>query len=376
MLHCVFLLSAGICSQRVQPRMVAISSQRSSMPHVRHANANVIMDVGDHLRTMEDSHRRGDAALFAPPDVSGRWRMVRLRRIKPAVLWAVNTMLAVLLILCSPMQASAMGGGAASGGGGSSQSSPSPSPSPSPPPSPSPSYSSPPSSFSYSITTSPPSSTVYVFPPSPPRPPPPPPRPRTKAEIKAAAKARAEFNAAVGDLAEAAKWPLVAVGAAYAGNAVVKSQTRASTPTGGRSQETILSDRRSQVNRWPGRFLMDKELELRPPDGNWTGEYMEAGCMGKIGYDLKFDHSKETFQGSGKDPDGSFIVENGVFLRATGRFMWTQRAKSGSGYLVVECVASVCNVKSDGFYGRPGSLDGNYATTAGYRGKFTIGPLP
>jgi len=34
--------------------------------------------------------------------------MVRLRRIKPAVLWAVNTMLAVLLILCSPMQASAM----------------------------------------------------------------------------------------------------------------------------------------------------------------------------------------------------------------------------------------------------------------------------
>ena len=133
MLHCVFLLSAGICSQRVQPRMVAISSQRSSMPHVRHANANVIMDVGDHLRTMEDSHRRGDAALFAPPDVSGRWRMVRLRRIKPAVLWAVNTMLAVLLILCSPMQASAMGGGAASGGGGSSQSSPSPSPSPSPP---------------------------------------------------------------------------------------------------------------------------------------------------------------------------------------------------------------------------------------------------
>lgn len=152
---------------------------------------HVIMDVGDHLRTMEDSHRRGDAALFAPPDVSGRWRMVRLRRIKPAVLWAVNTMLAVLLILCSPMQASAMGGGAASGGGGSSQSSPSPAPSPSPPPSPSPSYSSPPSSFSYSITTSPPSSTVYVFPPSPPRPPPPPPRPRTKAEIKAAAKARA-----------------------------------------------------------------------------------------------------------------------------------------------------------------------------------------
>jgi|TARA_B100000780_G_scaffold272754_1_gene235393 hypothetical protein len=121
---------------------------------------------------------------------------------------------------------------------------------------------------------------------------------------------------------------------------------------------------------------MDKELELRPPDGNWAGEYMEAGCMGKIGYDLKFDHSKETFQGSGKDPDGSFIVENGVFSRATGRFMWTQRAKSGSGYLVVECVASVCNVKSDGLYGRPGSLDGNYATTAGYRGKFTIGPLP
>merc|ERR1712085_137773 len=111
----------------------------------------------------------------------------------------------------------------------------------------------------------------------------------------------------------------------------------------------ILSDRRSQVNRWPGRFLMDKELELRPPDGNWAGEYMEAGCMGKIGYDLKFDHSKETFQGSGKDPDGSFIVE---------------------------CVASVCNVKSDGLYGRPGSLDGNYATTACYRGKFTIGPLP
>lgn len=271
----------------------------------------------------------------------------------PATL-LVATVLAVSLL--APVQATAMGGGGASSGGGFSGGS---------------SFSMPPAIY-YSpppaIYYSPPPSTLYIFPPSPPSRPSPPPRPRTRAEIAADEKDFEDRLNAVGKTAALG-------GAGFLGYSALRSKTQAKKPVGGLSQETILVDRRASVNSWTSSFA-SKELEVRPPNGAWAGTYKESGNVAAIRYNLKFDSKEGVFSGSGSDVDGSFVIENGVFSPTTGRFEWTQRTKPGSPFpCVTNCVASASNVEADGIYGRPSSLDGNYATDQGYKGPFSISPV-
>ena len=271
--------------------------------------------------------------------------------IYPATL-LVAAMLTVSLL--APVQANAMGGGGASAGGGSSVSS----------------FSSPSiSSFSYSPSTysyspyyySPPPASLYIFPPSPPVHT----RHRTKAEIAADEK---RFEDGLKTVALG--------GAGFLGYSAVRSKSRAKMPVGGRSRDTVLVERRASVNSWPRQWFANKELELRPPNGRWVGTYEEGWNTATIRYDLTFDYKEGTFSGSGSDVDGDFVVENGVFSPTTGRFEWTQRTKPSARYpCVTECVASASKVKADGLYGRPSSLDGNYASDQGYRGPFSISPV-
>jgi hypothetical protein len=274
--------------------------------------------------------------------------------------------------LFAPVKATAMGGGGATASFSSpsvSFSSPSRSFSPPPvyysPPPPPVYYSPPPPPIYYSpppIIFSPPPS-AYISPPSP---------PRTKAQIEAEEKAVEDFcDGAV---------KVAAVGAAgyvaYHTYSVLRSKASAEKPIGGRSQDSILAERREIVNNWPQKPFVNKELELRPPDGAWAGTYNEGSVKADIWYDFTFDYIDGTFTGSGHDLDGGFAVENGVFSGTTGRFMWTQRSTPDSPYpCVVECVASACKVKPDGLYGRPSSLDGNYVSDAGYQGHFSISPV-
>ena len=263
--------------------------------------------------------------------------------IYPATL-LVAAMLTVSLL--APVQANAMGGGGASAGGGSSVSS----------------FSSPSFSYSpyyYSPYYSPYSYSPYYYSP------PVHTRHRTKAEIAADEK---RFEDGLKTVALG--------GAGFLGYSAVRSKSRAKMPVGGRSRDTVLVERRASVNSWPRQRFANKELELRPPNGRWVGTYEEGSNTAAIRYDLTFDYKEGTFSGSGSDVDGDFVVENGVFSPTTGRFEWTQRTKPNARYpCVTECVASASKVKADGLYGRPSSLDGNYASDQGYRGPFSISPV-
>jgi len=240
--------------------------------------------------------------------------------IYPATLLVAAMLTASLL---APVQATAMGGGGASAGGGSSV-----------------------SSFS--------SRPLKVHT-----------RPRTKAETAADEKSIEDRRKTV-----------ALGGAGFLGYSAVRSKSRAKMPVGGRSRDTVLVERRASVNSWPRQWFANKELELRPPNGRWVGTYEEGWNTAAIRYDLTFDFTEGTFSGSGSDVDGDFVVENGVFSPTTGRFEWTQRTKQFARYpCVTECVASASKVKADGLYGRPSSLDGNYASDQGYRGPFSISPV-
>ena len=245
--------------------------------------------------------------------------------IYPATLLVAAMLTASLL---APVQATAMGGGGASAGGGSSV-----------------------SSFS--------SRPLKVHT-----------RPRTKAETAADEKSIEDRRKTV-----------ALGGAGFLGYSAVESKSRAKMPVilpvRGRSRDSFLVKRRASVNSWPRQWFANKELELRPPNGRWVGTYSEGSNTAAIRYDLTFDYKEGTFSGSGSDVDGDFVVENGVFSPTTGRFEWTQRTKPNARYpCVTECVASASKVKADGLYGRPSSLDGNYASIPGLRrGPFSISPV-
>ena len=264
--------------------------------------------------------------------------------IDPATLLVAAVLTASLL---APVQATAMGGGGASAGGSSASFSPGIS-----------SFSYSPSTYSYSRYYSPPPASLYIFPPSPPD-------LRTEAEIAADEKS---FGDGLKTVALG--------GAGFLGYSAVRSKSRAKMPVGGRSRDTVLVERRAKVDSWPRQWFANKELELRPPNGAWVGTYTEGFDTAAIRYDLTFNYKEGTFRGSGSDVDGDFVVEDGVFSPTTGRFAWTQRTKLFARYpCVTECVASASKVKADGRYGRPSSLDGNYASEQGYKGPFSISPV-
>ena len=253
--------------------------------------------------------------------------------IYPATLLVAAMLTASLL---APVQATAMGGGGASAGGGS--------------------YSPPPASS------------------------------RVRSSTQDARTREDACDDACGDARKIA----ALAGAGFLGYSAVESKSRAKMPVilpvRGRSRDSFLVKRRASVNSWPWRWFANKELELRPPNGRWVGTYSEGSNTAAIRYDLTFDYKEGTFSGSGSDVDGDFVVENGVFSPTTGRFEWTQRTKPNARYpCVTECVASASKVKADGLYGRPSSLDGNYAsavilpslgtTAVPRRGPFSISPV-
>ena len=253
--------------------------------------------------------------------------------IYPATLLVAAMLTASLL---APVQATAMGGGGASAGGGS--------------------YSPPPASSRVRSSTQ---------------------DARTREDV-------------CDDACEDARKTVALAGAGFLGYSAVESKSRAKMPVilpvRGRSRDSFLVKRRASVNSWPWRWFANKELELRPPNGRWVGTYSEGSNTAAIRYDLTFDYKEGTFSGSGSDVDGDFVVENGVFSPTTGRFEWTQRTKPNARYpCVTECVASASKVKADGLYGRPSSLDGNYAsavilpslgtTAVPRRGPFSISPV-
>jgi len=74
---------------------------------------------------------------------------------------------------------------------------------------------------------------------------------------------------------------------------------------------------------------VDKLYELK-------GEYSEDGRTQRSSYELTFNTASSSFCGKGRDCDGEFSVEGGVYSKQQGRFAWGERSSDG---LYAECEA-------------------------------------
>eukprot|EP00931_Biecheleriopsis_adriatica_P022976 TRINITY_DN14626_c0_g1_i1.p1 TRINITY_DN14626_c0_g1~~TRINITY_DN14626_c0_g1_i1.p1 ORF type:complete len:389 (+),score=40.07 TRINITY_DN14626_c0_g1_i1:117-1169(+) len=95
---------------------------------------------------------------------------------------------------------------------------------------------------------------------------------------------------------------------------------------------------------------VDKFYELK-------GEYSEDGRMQRSSYELTFNTASSSFYGKGRDCDGEFSVECGVYSKQEGRFAWGERSADG---LYAECEAIMEDNRLKGCYnantGTSGSL--------------------
>ena len=110
--------------------------------------------------------------------------------------------------------------------------------------------------------------------------------------------------------------------------------------------------------------------EVYPPSGTWTGTYTEDGLTGSTTYELKFNSEKETFEGTGRDADGSFDIELGCFEAASGQFIWSERTvRDGRTALFTVCKGRVAG--KDAF---KCIIQGTYEASTGRTGKITLRP--
>ena len=109
-------------------------------------------------------------------------------------------------------------------------------------------------------------------------------------------------------------------------------------------------------------------------DGSWLGTYLEDGNRGFTKYFLFFKPAGGScfrFSGQGRDEDGEFKVEAGVYVPASGRMIWTERSLDSG--LVAECTGEVKQEMNDLGTSRV-VIDGEYVANSGRRGALSLSP--